>query len=270
MLDFILRTADNALILGHRLSEWCGHGPVLEQDIAMTNIALDLVGQARSLYQLAAEVEGQGRGEDDFAYLRDVFDFKNVLLVEQPNGDFAHTIARQFYFSAFQLPFYQNLIAAIEQLETSNAALETLKGIAEKAVKEVAYHLRWSSEWVIRLGDGTEESHQRMQKAVDNLWAYAGEVFITDEIDQNPFAQFKTQNSKLKTAPNTEGVVLDWLGIKKAFDQTLNAVLAEANLQKPTTTFAHKGGKNGRHSEHLGYILAEMQFLQRAYPNSEW
>jgi ring-1,2-phenylacetyl-CoA epoxidase subunit PaaC len=251
-LEYLLREADNALILGHRLSEWCGHGPVLEQDIAMTNIALDLIGQARNLYQLAAEVENKGRSEDDLAYGRDVLDFKNVLLVEQPNGDFAHTIARQFFFSAFQLLHYQQLT----QLTTHDPQLTTLKAIAEKAVKEVAYHLRWSSEWVIRLGDGTTESHRRMQTAIDTLWAYSGEVFIEDEVD----LWFKTTyHSSLITHH-----------LKNTFDQTIKDVLTQATLTIPTSKYMHKGGKQGRHSEHLGYILAEMQYLQRTYPNAEW
>jgi ring-1,2-phenylacetyl-CoA epoxidase subunit PaaC len=263
LFEYLLRQADNALILGHRLSEWCGHGPVLEQDIAMTNIALDLIGQARNLYQLAAEVEGKGRTEDDLAYLRDVLDFKNVLLVEQPNGDFARTIARQFYFSAFQLPHYQQLMQ-IEVRDSSaySSQLSTLKAIAEKAVKEVAYHLRWSSEWVIRLGDGTAESHRRMQTAIDDLWAYSGEVFMEDKVEQ---WFLTTQN-----VDNTEGGKIDFSELKKTFDKTIKDVLSEATLTIPTATFMHKGGKQGQHSEHLGYILAKMQYLQRTYPNSEW
>lgn len=246
LFEYTLRIADNALILGHRLSEWCGHGPFLEQDMAMTNIALDLIGQARSLYQYAAEIQNQGKTEDDIAFLRDVFDFKNVLLVEQPNGDFAHTIARQFFFSAFQLPFYQKL---------AHSKDEILRGVAMKAVKEVAYHLRWSSEWVIRLGDGTDESHQRMQTAIDTLWTYSGENLIADSLDNWAF---------------TEGVGVDLDSIKNTFDETINAVLAEATLTKPNNDFMQKGGKQGRHTEYLGYILAEMQFMQRAYPNMTW
>ena len=246
LFDYTLRIADNALILGHRLSELCGHGPILEQYIAVTNIALDLIGQARSLYEYAAKVQNEGKTEDDVAYLRDVFDFKNVLLVEQPNGDFAHTIVRQFFFSAFQLPFYQELLASKDDI---------LRGVAEKAVKEVAYHLRWSSEWMIRLGDGTDESHERMQTALDNLWPYSGENLIADELDNWAF---------------TEGVGVDLNAIKSTFDTTINAVLSEATLTKPTNNYMQKGGKQGRHTEHLGYILAEMQFMQRAYPNSVW
>jgi ring-1,2-phenylacetyl-CoA epoxidase subunit PaaC len=258
LFNYTLRIADNALILGHRLSEWCGHGPILEQDMAMTNIALDLIGQARSLYQYAAEVQNEGKTEDDIAYLRDVYDFKNVLLVEQPNGDFAQTIVRQFFFSAFQLPFYQKL--ANSKPPTSEGRLlgthsDVLRGVAEKAVKEVAYHLRWSSEWVIRLGDGTAESHHRVQAAVDNLWTYLGENLIGDDLDNWAFS---------------EGVGVDLKSIKNTFDETINAVLTEATLTKPTANFMQKGGKQGRHTEYLGFILAEMQFMQRAYPNMAW
>ncbi len=246
LYNYILRIADNSLILGHRLSEWCGHGPVLEQDMAMTNIALDLVGQARSLYALAAEVQNEGKTEDDLAFLRDVFDFKNLLLVEQPNGDFAYTVVRQFFFSAFQLPFYKELC------HSSN---EILRGVAEKAVKEVSYHLRWSSEWVIRLGDGTEESHRRIQKAVNDLWTYSGEAFMTDELDN-----WAVEN----------GIGVDLNSIKPIFNKTIDDVLNEATLLKPVANYMQSGGKKGYHTEHLGFLLAEMQFIQRAYPNSTW
>jgi ring-1,2-phenylacetyl-CoA epoxidase subunit PaaC len=270
LLEYTIRIADNSLILGHRLSEWCGHGPVLEQDIAMTNIALDLVGQARSLYQLAADIHNTEKlniyhfnkkkkiTEDDLAYLRDVFDFKNILLVEQPNQDFAHTIARQFFFSAFQYPFYKELLRVLgdSKPKTQNSKhLEILRGITEKAIKEVAYHLRWSSEWVIRLGDGTDESHQRMQLAINNLWAYSGEAFISDGVEMSL---------------NKEGIGVDLEKIKLEFDQTIQAVLSEATVRIPTNAFMHKGGKQGQHTEYLGYILADMQFMQRAYPNMVW
>jgi ring-1,2-phenylacetyl-CoA epoxidase subunit PaaC len=244
--EYILRIADNSLILGHRLSEWCGHGPVLEQDMAMTNIALDLVGQARSLYTLAAEVQNEGKTEDDLAFLRDVFDFKNLLIVEQPNGDFAYTVVRQFFFSAFQLPFYKELC---------HSTNEILRGVAEKAVKEVSYHLRWSSEWVIRLGDGTEESHQRIQKAVNDLWTYSGEAFMMDELDN-----WAVEN----------GIGVDLNSIKPIFNKTIDDVLNEATLLKPAANYMQSGGKKGYHTEHLGFLLAEMQFLQRAYPNATW
>ncbi|MEM9823401.1 MAG: 1,2-phenylacetyl-CoA epoxidase subunit PaaC, partial [Bacteroidota bacterium] len=172
---YTLRLADNALINGQRLSEWCGHGPILEQDMALTNIALDFMGQARSLFQYAAEVEGKGRTEDDLAFLRDVWDFRNVLLLEQPNGDFAHTVCRQFLFDVYNYYFYVELKKSKDQ---------QLAAIAEKSLKEVTYHLRWSSEWMIRLGDGTELSHDKIQKALDKLWAFTGELMTTYETDQ--------------------------------------------------------------------------------------
>ncbi len=254
LYNYILRIADNSLILGHRLSELCGHGPILEQDIAVTNIALDLVGQARSLYALAAAVYGEGKTEDDIAYLREELDYKNLLLVEQPNGDFAHTIVRQFFFSAFQLPFYKALKDVLSQ-DSTPESLNILRGIAEKAIKEVTYHLRWSSEWMIRLGDGTAESHERMQKAVDDLYPYSGEVFMMDDVDK---------------AAISEDFGVDVDKIKPLFNATINTVLAEATLELPKDTYMQKGGKQGYHSEYLGYLLADMQYLQRVYPNSEW
>jgi ring-1,2-phenylacetyl-CoA epoxidase subunit PaaC len=252
--QYILRIADNSLILGHRLSELCGHGPILEQDIAVTNIALDLVGQARSLYALAAVVYGNNKTEDDIAYLREELDYKNLLLVEQPNGDFAHTIVRQFFFSAFQLPFYKALNGLLIQNPTSETR-NILRGVAEKAIKEVTYHLRWSSEWMIRLGDGTAESYERMQKAINDLYVYSGEAFMMDDVDK---------------AAISEGFGVDLDKLKPIFDATINAVLAEATLELPKDVYMQKGGKQGYHSEYLGYLLADMQYLQRVYPNSEW
>lgn len=253
LYNYILRMADNSLILGHRLSELCGHGPVLEQDIAVTNIALDLVGQARNLYALAAEVQGEGKTEDDLAYLREEDAYQNILLVEQPNGDFAHTVTRQFFFSAYQLPFYEALQRVLS--ENTSEKVEILRGIVEKAIKEVRYHLRWSSEWMIRLGDGTEESHERMQQAVDNLYPYSGEALTADGVD--------------KTALS-EGYGVDLEELKPIFEQTLADVLAEATLKKGKNGFIQKGGKQGIHSEYMGYLLAELQYLQRAYPNATW
>lgn len=243
---YLLYLADNALILGHRLSEWCGHGPALEIDMAMTNISLDLIGQARNLYAYAAEMEGAGKTEDDLAYLRDVHEFRNVLLVEQPNGDFANTIARHFLYDAYNFYFQQKLC------ESTDARLAA---IAEKSLKEVAYHLRWTSEWVIRLGDGTAESHQRMQLAINHLWPYRGELLKSADFEKD-------------AAANGYGV--DLASIQAAVDQKIFAVLDEATIVRPADGWMHSGGKNGRHSEHLGFILAEMQFLQRAYPNSVW
>jgi len=253
IIDYTLHQADNALIIAQRNSEWCGHGPVLEQDIAITNISLDLIGQARSLYQYAAELinsnnaSGGEATEDTLAYLRDARAFKNCLLTEQPNGDWAQTILRQFFFSTYQYLLYQ-------QLQQSTDA--TLAAIAEKSLKEVTYHLRWSSEWVIRLGDGTEESRNRMLNAIDELWMYTGEMFIPVEYESNVAA---------------EGIGVDVTSLKDQWDQRVNEIFAEATLPVPSVgAWSQTGGKEGIHTEHLGYILAELQFMQRAYPNSEW
>lgn len=241
LTDYTLHLADNALILGQRNAEWCGHGPVLEQDIAITNITLDLVGQARSLYQYAAQLQADGSTEDSLAYLRTEREFKNCLLVEQPRGDWAQTILRQFFFSVYQYYLYQQL---------QNKADTTLAAIAEKSLKEVSYHLRWSSEWVIRLGDGTEESHSRISKAVRELWPYTGEMFIPAGYEISPG--------------------IDLSSIKKEWDEKVKAVFEEATLSIPEKVFMQSGGKKGTHTEHLGYILTELQYMQRAYPNSEW
>jgi len=241
LINYILHLADNALILGHRNSEWCGHGPVLEQDIAITNISLDLIGQARNFYQYAATLIGNDSNEDKLAYLRDVREFKNCLLVEQPNGHWAQTILRQFFFSAYQYYLYR-------QLEQSKD--EQLAAIAVKSLKEVTYHLRWSSEWVIRLGDGTEESHARIAKAVENLWPYTGELFIAADYE------------------NEMGI--DLKSIKEKWVLKVHGIFSEALLIVPKEQWMHTGGKNGSHNEHLGFILAELQFMQRAYPNMEW
>ncbi|MBA2762460.1 MAG: phenylacetate-CoA oxygenase subunit PaaC [Segetibacter sp.] len=257
LINYTLHLADNALILGHGNSEWTGHGPVLEQDIAISNIALDLIGQSRYLYQYAADlinqsnnpfppVSGRPVTEDDLAYLRDVLEFKNCILVEQPNRDWAQTILRQFFFSAYQYFFY-------EQLKQSSD--ERLSAIAEKSLKETTYHLRWSGDWVIRLGDGTEDSHSRMLKAIDELWMFTGELF-----EIAPYDEAALQNGI--------GVNVKELGV--LWKQKVTAVFEEATLPVPQTTPFQKGGKTGIHSEHLGFILAEMQFLQRAYPNSQW
>ncbi|MCS6930196.1 MAG: phenylacetate-CoA oxygenase subunit PaaC [Saprospiraceae bacterium] len=243
---YVLQLGDNALILSHRLSEWCGHGPVLEQDIALTNIALDLLGQARLLLTYAGELEGRGRTEDDLAYFRDAHEFRNVLLVEQPNGDWAHTIVRQFFFDTYHYYHYQALL---------NSRDERLAAIAQKAFKEVTYHLRYSSEWTIRLGDGTEESHRRMQAAVDDLWMYTGELTTPNEVERHAAEM---------------GVGSDLEQIRSLWQAKVREVLQEATLQIPDNDWMQSGGKDGRHSEHLGYILAEMQFLQRAYPGLQW
>lgn len=244
--QYLLRLGDNALILGQRLSEWCGHGPVLEQDIALTNIALDLVGQARSWLAYAGQVEGRGRDEDQLAFLRDAPAFRNVLLVEQPNRDWAYTMVRQFFFDAFH---YHQLSDLCHSTDTQVAA------IAEKSLKEVTYHLRYSSEWVIRLGDGTEESHTKMQRALDDYWPYHGEALIVDDLD-------------LEAAKTGIGANLE--SIQPRVRSKIREILEEATLLMPSNDWMQKGGKQGRHSEHLGFILAEMQFLQRAYPGATW
>jgi ring-1,2-phenylacetyl-CoA epoxidase subunit PaaC len=245
---FILHLADNTLILAQRNSDWCGHGPVLEQDIAITNISLDLIGQARNFYQYAATLKADGSTEDSLAYLRTEREFKNCLLVEQPNGDWAQTILRQFFFSAYQFYLYQQL----QEKEPGDNRDEQLSAIAVKSLKEVTYHLRWSSEWVIRLGDGTAESHQRMLNALDQLWPYTGELFIPAEYEND-----KTTGIRLKS-------------IQEKWIEKVKAIFSEAGLSCPAEGWMHRGGKEGTHTEQLGYILAELQFMQRAYPNSEW
>ncbi len=246
LIDYTLHLADNALIIGHRNSEWCGHGPILEQDIAITNIALDMIGQARNFYQYAAQLSGNGATEDSLAYLRDAIDFKNNLLVELPNGDWAQTVLRQFFFSTYQYFLYQQL---------QNSSDTQLAAIAEKSLKEVTYHLRWSSEWVIRLGDGTEESKRRVLHAINEIWSFTGELFLA-------------ANYELLAV--SEGYGVDLGVIKNEWDKKVKAVFEEATLTIPENKWMQSGGKEGRHTENLGFILAEMQFLQRAYPNSNW
>ncbi len=251
LINYALHLADNALILGHRNSEWTAHGPILEQDIAISNIALDLIGQSRNFYQYAAELINQNKSshffsEDDLAYLRDVIDFKNCLLVEQPNGDWAQTILRQFFFSAYQFFFYG-------QLKQSND--ERLSAIAEKSLKETTYHVRWSADWVVRLGDGTEESRNRMLKAIDELWMFTGELFENAPYEETAFHNGFGVNVK---------------EIEPLWNEKLTTVFEEATLPVPQKPALQKGGKTGIHSEYLGFILAEMQFLQRTYPNSKW
>lgn len=246
LIDYTIHLADSTLILSQRNSEWCGHGPVLEQDIAITNISLDLIGQARNFYQYAAQLVGNGCDEDKLAYLRCEREFSNCLLVELPKGDWAQTILRQFFFSTYQFYLYTDL---------QNSKDTQLAAIAEKSLKEVTYHLRWSSEWVIRLGDGTGESHQRMLTAIDTLWSYTGELF---------------QPVAYETTAFKNGIAADLNLIKPEWDEKINEIFTEATLPLPEKTFYHTGGKEGKHTEHLGYILAEMQYMQRAYPNSEW
>ncbi len=246
VLDYTLQLADTSFILSHRLSEWCGHGPILEQDLAMANISLDLIGEARSLYQYAAELEGKGRTEDDVAYLRDAVAYKNPLLVEQPNGDFGDTILRQFIFDTFHYYF-------LKELQKSTDL--RLAAIAEKSLKESSYHIKWSSEWVIRLGDGTEESRKRIEKAIDNLWTFSGEFF---------------EMTATEKALQEQGIVPDYSPIKAAWEKHVTNVFDEATLTLPEGQWMQSGGKTGKHSEHLGYILAELQYLQRTYPGLKW
>ena len=244
--QYILRLADNALVLGHRLSQWSGRAPTLEEDIALSNVSLDLVGQARALYDLAGNIEGAGRGEDALAYLRDAGQFRNVQLVERPNKDFAATMARQLAYSAFAEPLWRALCASQDA---------ELAGIAAKAEKETTYHLRHCSEWVIRLGDGTAESHRRMQDAIDDMWMFTGELFEVDDIDRAAIAA---------------GIGVDPSALKPQWDATIGEVLAEATLKPPADGWMISGGRRGVHTEHLGHMLAEMQFLQRAYPGAAW
>ena len=239
LFEFLLQLGDNCLILSQRLSEWCGHGPVLEEDIAVTNVALDLLGQARLWLSYAGD-------EDQLAFLRDAGGFRNVLLVEQPNGDYAHTMARQFYFDAWHH-------LALSELVRSND--RRIAEIAAKARKEVKYHLERSTDWIIRLGDGTDESHSRMQSAVDALWMYTGELFEMDDAG--------------RTA-NERGFGLDLAALRTPWLQHIEPTFREATLQMPGGQWMQRGGKRGVHTEKLGYILAEMQFLQRAYPGAQW
>ncbi len=236
---FTLRRADDALVLGHRLSEWCGRAPTPEEDIALSNMGLDLLGQARSLYQYAGTLEGAGHDEDALAYLRDPPQYRNLLLLEQPNGDFAETIVRQFLYAAYVDPWWRALMTCADP---------TLAAIAAKAEKETAYHVRHASEWVIRLGDGTAESHRRAQAALDRLWPYTGEMFEPDATPEAP-----------EPAP-----------IRAIWDRTVDAVLTQATLTRPTGTWMQKGGRQGRHTEHLGFLLAEMQHLPRSFPGASW
>jgi len=244
--EFLLRLGDTTLILGHRDSEWCGHSPALEEDIALANVALDLIGQTQLWLGLAAEVEGKGRTADDLAYLRDAWDFRNLLLVERPNGDFGNTLMRHFLFDVYHLELLKALVKSADP---------RVAEIAAKAVKEVAYHVERTSDLIVRLGDGTDESHRRMQAALDDLWPYVGEMFISDEKDDAVAA--------VGVAPKPES-------LRPAWDETVRHVMAEATLTLPEDKFAHKGGRRGVHTEHLGFVLAEMQFLQRAYPGASW
>jgi ring-1,2-phenylacetyl-CoA epoxidase subunit PaaC len=243
---FLLRLADDHLVLGHRLSEWCGHAPMLEEDLAMPNMALDLIGQARSLYDHAGKVEGKGHSEDDLAYLRLERSYVNCLMVERENGDFAHTMLRQFFFAAFMEPYWQAMTKSTDP---------ELAAIAAKAIKEAAYHIRHAGEWVIRIGDGTEESSRRMAEAVDALAPFIDELFEDDEV----------------TAAIAEaGVAPQPSGMRAAWQATNDKIFAEAMLEMPEKHFNRSGGRKGVHGEEMGYLLAELQYVQRAYPGASW
>jgi ring-1,2-phenylacetyl-CoA epoxidase subunit PaaC len=246
LFQYLLRLGDDRLVLGHRLSEWCGHAPILEEDIALANIALDLVGQGSLLLKLAGEVEGQGRSEDALAYHRDAVEYRNALIVELPKGDFAFTIVRQFLVS----------VASYFQLEALTSSRHPgLAGIAAKAVKETRYHVRHSGEWVMRLGDGTEESHRRAQEALDSLWRYTGELFMSDDVDAT-LVQAGIASDLAPLEPKWRAQVMD--------------VIARATLKPPADGYMQRGGRSGRHTEHLGHMLSEMQIVARSHPGAQW
>jgi len=246
LYKYILGIADNNLILGQRMGELCGHGPSLETDIACTNISLDLLGQVRSYYQYAAKIAGDGRSEDDIAMLRKEREYLNVLLVEQPNTDFAYTIARHFLYDIYHFL----MLSELEKSKDLN-----LSAIAKKSIKEVSYHKRFSSDWIKRLGDGTQESHNRIQTAINDLWTYTDELFHQTDADK---------------AMVEAGIGVDVTKLKEAYYKEVNAVLEIATLEVPESKYFQKGGKQGIHTEYMGYLLAELQYMQRAYPNMKW
>ena len=246
LFEYCLRLGDSTLVLGQRLGEWCGHGPILEEDIALTNISLDFIGHATAVLQYAGQVEGKGRTEDDLAFLRDERDFRNPLLVEQPNGDYACTIMRQFLFDVYSFYLFEAL---------TKSKNETIAGISQKAIKEAMYHLRHSAEWVLRFGDGTEESHNRAQTALNELWMFTGDLFDGDVVD--------SQMAKDGIAPDLKTIKDKWT--KHVTDQ-----LKKATLTIPENTWMQKGSRDGKHTEHLGFMLAEMQHLQRIFPGVKW
>jgi ring-1,2-phenylacetyl-CoA epoxidase subunit PaaC len=243
---YALRRADDALILGHRLSEWCGHAPMLEEDMALANMGLDLLGQARELYSYAGRVEGKGNDEDKFAYLRDVRQYRNLLLLEQPNGDFARTMVRQFFYSGFADLYWRAMMKSSDP---------TLAAIAAKSEKESAYHVRHTSEWIVRLGDGTEESHRRAQTAIDELWAFTGEMFAVDDSEHGLI---------------DAGIAIDPAGLRAPWLKTITNVVGEAMLALPKNDWMQQGGRIDHHSEHLGHLLSELQSLQRTFPGATW
>jgi ring-1,2-phenylacetyl-CoA epoxidase subunit PaaC len=247
LFQYCLRLGDNALVLGQRLSEWCGHGPILEEDIAMSNMSLDLIGQARGFLTYAGEVEGNGRTEDQLAFLRGEREFTNFIMVEQPNGDFAATMMRSFLFGCFSYLQFRALLKSKD---------ETISGLAAKSLKEVTYHVRHSGDWLVRLGDGTEESHQRTNEAVLDLWSYTNEFFEKDEVIEI-----------LVSA----GIAVDPASLKDEWSSMVNEIFAKATIELPASSvYQATGGVKGLHSEHLGHLLTEMQYLQRTYPNATW
>ena len=246
LFPYLLRLGDDRLVLGHRLSEWCGHAPILEEDIALANVALDLIGQATLFLKVAGETEGKNRSEDDLAYFREAIDYRNVQMAELPKGDFAFTIIRQFFFDVFSYHL-------LEQLQTSSHS--EIAGIAAKGFKESRYHVRHSSEWVLRLGDGTDESHDRAQKAVNHLWRFTGEMFQADDVDREVAAA---------------GVGTDLDAIKPKWEAVVKDVLTRATLTIPDDPPAMTGGRKGRHTEYLGHMLSDMQIVARSHPGAEW
>jgi ring-1,2-phenylacetyl-CoA epoxidase subunit PaaC len=246
LFEYLLRLGDDRLVLGHRLSEWCGHAPILEEDIALANMALDLIGQANHLLKLAGEVEGAGRDQDALAYFREAIEFRNALIMELPRGDFAFTIARQFLVSLYSVLQMERLAASLHP---------QLAGIAAKAHKEARYHLRHSADWLLKLGDGTAESHQRLQRALEELWPYTGELFEADELE-------------LRLAES--GVAVDPATLRERWLAEASRLIEVATLGLPAGTFMQSGGRRGRHTEHLGHMLAEMQIVARSFPGAQW
>ena len=245
-IEYTLRLGDDALLLGHRVSEWTSHAPFLEEELGLANVALDFIGRARLFYAYAAALAGQGRTEDDYAYRRDEHEFKNLLLMELPRGDFAFTIVRQFLVDSFHMQFLPAL---------AESGDETLAAIGAKTLKESTYHLRRSREWMLRLGDGTEESHYRTQRALDELWAYTDELFAMDPLEQRLSAR---------------GIAVERASLAARWTTEVESVLAQATLTRPLSTWSVNGGRAGIHTEHLGHLLTELQCVQRRYPGAQW
>ena len=246
LINYCLRLGDSGLILGQRMAEWCSKGPTLEEDIALSNIGLDLFGQSRTMLSYAAKLEGKGKTEDDFAFKRNEREYFNVLLAELPNGHFGDTVTRNFLYSAFFYHFYNELI---------NSKDERLAAHAAKSIKEVTYHLRHNAEWMVRLGDGTDESQQKVQKSLEDIWPFTGDLFEMNEVDELLIK---------------EGIAVDLNKIKPLWDSTVNEILQRATLKRPEDGYMHTGRLNGQHTEYLGHMLGDMQYLQRAYPDAKW